>query len=291
VPPSSSPARGRPEQTAAIGDHALLSDCRTAALVTRDGVVDRWPSPRFDSPSAFSALLDPSAGHWSVQPAGPFTREGWRYVPETLVAETTLRSATGSLRPTDALAFAPGARGHEIGRVAPHALVRRAEALDGAVEVEMTCRPRLEYGLAVPEFEPCAGGAATRGGPERLHLAADRPLEARGGEARARFTLRAGERAGWTLQRAPGGFGEAPPALDPHAALDDAVAAWRSWAAEHRGYDGLHAGAVHLATLVLQGLTYQPTGAVVAAATTSLPEIPGGDATGTTATAGCATPP
>src|SRR5688572_29499848 len=110
---------------AAIGDHALLSDCRASALVTRDGVVDWWPSPRFDSASAFSALLDDDAGHWSLRPAGPST-SSWRYRPGTLVLETTMRAAGGTLRVCDALAFAPGARGHEIGRSVPHALVRVA---------------------------------------------------------------------------------------------------------------------------------------------------------------------
>src|SRR5215210_4846055 len=115
---------------AAIRDHALLSDCRTAALVTRAGAVDWWPSPRFDAPSAFSALLDDAAGHWTLRPAGRFEAT-WRYRPGTLVLETTMRAAGGTLRVTDALAFAAGARGHEIGRTVPHALVRVAEALGG----------------------------------------------------------------------------------------------------------------------------------------------------------------
>jgi GH15 family glucan-1,4-alpha-glucosidase len=121
---------------AAIRDHAFLSDCRTAALVTRDGAVDWWPAPRFDSPSAFSALLDDEAGHWSLRPRDRFDAT-WRYRPGTLVLETTMRTANGTLQVTDALAFAPGARGHEIGREAPHALVRVAEALEGTVAVEV----------------------------------------------------------------------------------------------------------------------------------------------------------
>jgi GH15 family glucan-1,4-alpha-glucosidase len=262
---------------AAIRDHALLSDSRTAALVTRAGAVDWWPSPRFDAPSAFSALLDDDAGHWTLRPAGVFEATR-RYRPGTLVLETTMRASDGTLRVTDALAFAPGARGHEIGQAVPHALVRVAEALEGDVAVELECVPRLEYGLAVPRMVEEAGGVASIGGPERLFLRGERPLRADGGRACAAFTLRAGERAGWVLHRAPGAYADAPPPLDAHDTLADTTAAWRSWSELHSGYEGVEADAVHFAGVVIQGLTYQPTGAVVAAATTSLPEDPGGDA-------------
>ena len=140
----------------------------------------------------------------------------------------------------------------------------------------LECAPRLEYGLAVPRMVEEAGGIASVGGPERVFLRGDRPLTADGGRACAAFELRAGERAGWVLHRVPGAYAQAPPALEPHAALADTTAAWRSWSDEHSGYEGEHADRVHFAARVLQGLTFQPTGAVVAAATTSLPETPGG---------------
>jgi len=260
---------------APIADHAFLSDCRTGALVTGAGVVDWWPAPRFDSPSAFSALLDDDAGHFRLRPRDPFVASR-RYLPGTLVLETTMRTAGGTLRVTDALAFAPGARGHDIGRQVPHALVRVAEGLSGEIDVELDCAPRLEYGLAVPRMVEEADGVASAGGPERVFLRGDRPLTADGGRACAGFTLRAGERAGWVLHRAPGAFAQAPPRLDPHAALEDTIAAWRSWSEQHAGYEGEHAEAVRFAPLVLQGLTFQPSGAIVAAPTTSLPERPGG---------------
>jgi GH15 family glucan-1,4-alpha-glucosidase len=176
-----------------------------------------------------------------------------------------------TLRLTDALALAPGARGHEIGREVPHAIVRRAEVLEGEVQVALECRPRLEYGLAVAEFAPCQGGVATRGGPERLFVYGDRPLRTDGATARSHFELRAGERAGFVLHRVPGAYADAPDPLDADGALDDAVLAWRSWAQQHDGYEGLHRDAVRIARLVLQGLTYRPSGGVVAAATTSRP--------------------
>jgi len=259
-----------------IRDHALLSDCRSAALVTRRGVVDWWPAPRFDSPSAFSAILDDDAGHWTLRPAAPFEAT-WRYRPGTLVLETTMRTGSGTLRVTDALAFAAGARGHDIGTSVPHALVRVVEALEGEVAVELECVPRLEYGLAVPSVVEEAGGVASVGGPERIFLRGERPLAADGSRARATFDLRAGERAGFVLHRVPGTFASPPAALDPHATLDDTTEAWRSWSAMHSGYEGAHQKAVRFAALVIQGLTYQPSGAVIAAATTSLPEVAGGD--------------
>ena len=194
--------------SAPIEDHALLSDCRSAALVDRSGSVSWWPAPRFDSASAFNALLDPDAGHWSIRPRGRFEVQR-RYLDDTLVLETTMRAAGGTLRVTDALAFAPGARGHDIGAGAPHALVRCAEVLAGEVDVEVELVPRLEYGLAVPRLVASEGGGLeTLGGPERLFLRGDRPLRPDGGSARACLRLRAGERAGWALHRVAGAYGD-----------------------------------------------------------------------------------
>ncbi|HEY1539547.1 MAG TPA: glycoside hydrolase family 15 protein [Solirubrobacteraceae bacterium] len=261
---------------AAICDHALLSDCQSAALVTRDGAIDWWPAPRFDSASAFSALLDDDAGHWTIAPDKPF-ESSWRYLPGTLVVETTMRTGSGTLRLTDALALRAGARDHEIGHAVPHALARHAEVLDGELTVRMTCAPKLEYGLAVVSFVRERGGVATLGGSERLFLRSDRPIELDAATASACVRLRAGEHAAWTLHRVAGTYATAPKRLEARETVADTVAAWRSWSAQHAGYDGLHRDRVQLASRVLQGLTYQPTGALVAAATTSLPERPGGE--------------
>lgn len=187
-----------------------------------------------------------------------------------------MRTARGTLRLTDALAFADGARGHEIGHSVPHALVRLAEVLEGEVAVDVEFVPRLEYGLAVPRVVEEAGGLATLGGPERLFLRGDRDLCPDGRSARGRFALKAGERAGWVVHRVAGPYAEAPTPIDAGGALEDTTAAWRSWSEQHSGYGGAHAEAVHLALLVVQALTYAPSGAVVAAPTTSLPEVAGG---------------
>jgi GH15 family glucan-1,4-alpha-glucosidase len=260
-----------------VAGHALLSDCQTAALVDDRGTVDWWPGPRFDGPSVFASLLDDEAGHWTICPAGEFTSER-RYLEDTMVVQTDMRTAGGVLRVTDCLAFAPGARGHQIGRDLPHALVRVAEALEGTVTVEVRLRPRPEYGLAVPRLQAHPSGLSTVGGSERLFLSGTLTLEVEGTEAHGTTELGAGERFGLVLARRPGMHAEPPAPLDPFAALQDTVAGWRSWAERHRPQTADPAGLVGRSLLVLQALTYQPSGALVAAPTTSLPERPGEDA-------------
>ena len=260
---------------AGVGDLALLSDCRTAALVTLDGSVEWWPGSRFDGPSVFSALLDPDAGHFTVRPAGRCSSRR-SYLDGTLVLETEHDTGSGVLRVTDALAFATGARGHEIGMESPDGLVRVAEAVGGDVEVEVEFVPRPEYGLAVPRLVRKGGQVVTVGGPARLFVVDGGVLESDGGSAGGRFTLHAGERRGFVVRRGEGFDAAPPPALDAEAVLADTVEAWRSWSAMHDGFEGPYRDAVLHATRVLQGLTYQPTGAVVAAPSTSLPEVPGG---------------
>jgi GH15 family glucan-1,4-alpha-glucosidase len=260
-----------------VAELALLSDCSTAALVTRHGAVEWWPGPRFDGPSTFSRLLDEDAGHFRVAPAGPSLSIERSYLDGTLVLQTEHTTEAGRMRVLDALALEPGARGHEIGLRSANALVRVMEAVDADVEVEVEYRPRLEYGLAVPRLVRERGRVVSLGGPERLFLTDDGLLEVDGGCARGKFTLRAGERRGLLLRRGPGVEATPPEPLDPFVTLEDTAAAWRSWADLHVGYEGPYAADVAHAALVLQGLTYQPTGAVVAASTTSLPEVPGGD--------------
>src|SRR6478672_9516557 len=129
-----------------IADYALLSDCRSAALVSRAGSVDWLCFPRFDGPSVFARLLDASAGHWSIHPTGEaeVTR---RYVEGTMVMETTFTTETGSVRLTDALAVGRNERGHELGAGSPSVLLRRLVGIEGEVEVELEYAPRPEYGL------------------------------------------------------------------------------------------------------------------------------------------------
>src|SRR5436309_1123962 len=129
-----------------IGEYAMLSDSSSAALVARDGSIDWLCLPRFDSPSVFGRILDPDAGHWSITPTAPFRTER-RYLPGTLVLETTFTTETGVAKVTDALVFAEGQRGHDLGYDAPHELLRSVEGISGTVEFRLELAPRTEYGL------------------------------------------------------------------------------------------------------------------------------------------------
>src|SRR4051794_9470928 len=151
-----------------IADYGLLSDCNGSALVAGDGSIDWLCLPRFDSPALFARILDPDAGHWQIAPVAEFEAER-RYLPGTLVVETTFRTATGVAKLTDALCFKPGQRGHEVGREAPHELVRLVDGVSGTVEMEMTLAPRPEYGLVRPLIRMTGEGSArTFGGPNQI---------------------------------------------------------------------------------------------------------------------------
>jgi GH15 family glucan-1,4-alpha-glucosidase len=260
-----------------IADYALLSDSHSAALASRDGSVDWLCFPRFDSPSVLARLLGPDAGHFSIRPVGEAVVQR-RYRDRTLVLETTFRTDEGIVRLVDALAVGPTDRGHGLGAGAPHALLRRVEALEGRAEIELQFAPRPEYGLTRPLLCLTQDGVATRGGPDAVALSSPVNLVSNDGLVSARFTVQAGDRVGFALQW--GRTWEEPPrtwSQDEIASrLDSTEEAWRSWADMHQTYRGYHADLVHHSGRVLQGLTFQPTGAIVAAPTTSLPESVGG---------------
>ncbi len=263
--------------TLPIADYALLSDCRSAALVSRTGSVDWLCFPRFDGPAVFARLLDDDAGHLAVGvPGAAATR---RYLDQTMALETTFRSGSGTAVLHDALAVGRNERGHELGAGSPGVLLRRLTCTDGQVEVEVEYAPRPEYGLVHPLLEPVEGGLAARGGADRLVLSAPVDLRVDGATATGRLTLRAGESAGFALHHARSW--EQPPRVwsqeEIAGRLDDTVAGWRSWSAMHQSYEGPWRELVHHSGRVLQALTFQPTGAIVAAATTSLPETVGGE--------------
>ena len=274
-------ARSATEQGAfrPIADYGLLADCRSAALVTNDGSIDWLCLPRYDSPAIFSRILDPDAGHWSIRPADEFRVER-RYVPGTLVIETTFTTDAGVVRLRDAMAFAEGQRGHELGFEAPHEIVRSVDGVSGRVAVEMELAPRAEYGLVKPLFRQEDAGGRTFGGPNRIAVRADAPAEISDATMRATFAVGEGESVGFAMRWAPVESAEAPrptPADRVAARIDHTVEAWRSWEAEHDIYEGPHKELVRLSSRILKGLTYRPTGAIVAAPTTSLPETVGGE--------------
>ncbi len=260
----------------AISDYGLLGDCQGSALVSRDGSIDWWCPPRFDAPSVFGRLLDPDAGHWTICPTGEYS-VARRYLAGAMVLETNFHCGSGDLRLTDALALGPGERGHEVGHNSPHMLLRRVEVIRGSVEVVVEVAPRPEYGLVKPHFTQTTTGWEISGGADRLTLTCGLSLTLEEGSARGTFTLGAGESTVFAL-RHRGAAGTPPPATDGAAELEDTIAAWRSWSDMHQGYRGAYREEVRRSALVLQALTYSPTGAVAAAPTTSLPEEPGGDA-------------
>ncbi len=261
-----------------IGSYGLISDCHSAALVDREGSVDWLCLPRFDSPSIFGRLLDETAGHWAIHPTDKFAAER-RYRDMTLVLETTFRTQSGVARLTDALAVGRNESGHELGAQSPHALLRTAECLEGHVELESEYAPRPEYGLIQPFLDALDDGVSGRGGASVLLLSSSVPLTIDGGCARARFTLEAGETATFAMQHRSTSEAAAQhwSANEVIARIADTSAAWHSWSEMHQRYDGPWRDLVHQSGRVLQALTYFPTGAIVAAPTTSLPEAIGGE--------------
>ncbi len=261
-----------------ISDYGFLSDCHSAALVDRNGSVDWWCVPRFDSPSVFGRLLDADAGHWTLSPAGAFDSRR-SYLQDTLVLRTVFSTATGEVAVTDALAFEPGARGHDIGLRSPHVLLRRVEGLSGTVEMASELAPRMEYGRTEPHLLAGPEGVVARGGPVRLSCTGPVAWTCRDGAARARFTVAASESVQLRLAYLRSFAADPYTSSEPSGreCLEDTVEAWQSWAERHVSYDGSFPDEVRRSSIVLQGLTYQPSGAVVAAATTSLPERMGGE--------------
>jgi alpha,alpha-trehalase len=262
-----------------IAEYGLLADCNSAALVARDGSIDWLCLPRYDSGSVFGRILDPEAGHWSIRPTGSFTSSR-RYLPGTLVVETTFVTETGTVKLTDALVFADGQRGHDLGFDAPHELVRSVEGVSGEVELVFELAPRTEYGLVRPLFRKEGDGGRTFGGPNRISVRAGVLVEIEDVNMRATFVVAAGEQVGFSVRWIPVEAHEPPPPTAPDAVaarIADTVEGWRSWEADHDIYEGPHRDLVRLSSRVLKGLTYRPTGAIVAAPTTSLPETVGGE--------------
>jgi GH15 family glucan-1,4-alpha-glucosidase len=267
-----------------IGSYGFLSDCHTSALVSYDGLVEWLCLPRFDSPSAFAALLDRGAGHFELKPRDVIVPISRRYEPGTLVIETTWVTDTGWVVVHDALTIGdwveqegPGSRPrteHE----SDHSLLRTMTCIDGEVEMAMECVPRFAYGAEAASWSSGALGEATAGGDGLdLRLTSDMELAIEDGTARGAVRLRENETAFCALtwgENQLGGPRSAPEALER---LDSTEDFWRKWLRDGDFPD--HPWRIHLqrSALVLKGLTYAPSGAILAAPTTSLPESPGGE--------------
>ena len=261
-----------------IADYGLLADCNAAALVDGDGSIGWLCLPRYDSPAVFAQILDPEGGYWLIKPTGACRSER-RYLPGTLVIETTFATEFGTVKLIDAMAFAEGQRRHELGFGAPHLILRLVEGILGDVELSFELAPRPEYGLVKPLFRASERGGRTFGGPNQVVVSSGVPTAIEDSTMVATFKVSAGERVGFALQWSPP-EGPAPESFSPDevpARIADTVEAWRSWEAEHDIYRGRHRELVRVSSRVLKGLTYRPTGAIVAAPTTSLPETVGGE--------------
>jgi GH15 family glucan-1,4-alpha-glucosidase len=261
-----------------IDDYALLSDRHSAALVSRDGSIDWLCMPHFDSPSVFARLLGDDAGHWSIGATGA-TTVSRRYLGRTMVLETTFRTPTGVLTVVDALALGDGNRGHELGTGSPHILLRCAMCTAGRVEIDVEYSPRPEYGLIYPLISAVEGGVRAVGGADVLVLSCAIPMDIARSSARVRATLSEGQRLEFALHhgtRAERGVARVWSQHEIARLLEGTISAWESWSELHQSYEGPWRDLVHQSGRVLQALSFQPTGAICAAATTSLPETVGG---------------
>jgi GH15 family glucan-1,4-alpha-glucosidase len=270
-----------------IADYAFLSNCHTGALVAPDGAIDWLCVPRFDSPSVFGSLLDREAGSFRFGPFGinhPTTRI---YEPGTNVLATTWKSPSGWILVRDALTIGP--RDHED-EITPHTrppadddadhlLVRTVLCLEGRVEVELVCEPDFDYGRLPAEWTAVDGGrhaADASGAGQTIRLRSDLALGIEGNRVRARHVLGPGERAYCALSWAEG-LAAPKNADEAEARIAATIRYWRDWLGEARIPDHRFRDPIQRSALTIKGLTYMPTGAAVAALTTSLPETPGGE--------------
>ena len=247
-----------------LEDYALIGDTHTAALVGRNGSIDWLCLPRFDSGACFSAMLgEPSHGRWLLSPAVRYkTRRAYR--PDTLVLETEYEVDTGAVRVVE---FMTPRRG-------PARVVRLVEGLRGVVPMHMELNLRFDYGVAVPWLRPGRRSVTAVAGPDAVELRTDVPLEVATGLVTADLQVRAGDRASFSLMWHRSH--EDPPAkIDPWDAARSATRYWRDWASQCT-YRGEWRDAVMRSLITLKALTYRPTGGIVAAPTTSLPEELGG---------------
>jgi alpha,alpha-trehalase len=288
-------ASSEPPQSAAapspfppIADYAFLSNCHTGALVAPDGAIDWLCVPAFDSQSIFGSLLDREAGFFRFGPFNISHPAARQYEPGTNVLVTTWKTPSGWVVVSDALTMGPDT-GEDV--VTPHTrppadddaehmLVRTVECIDGHVELELVCEPAFDYGRSPAEWTLVDGdrGAAdaTTGDGMTIRLRSDLALGIEGSRVRGRHLLQAGEKAFCALSWADG-LVTPTDTTDAAARIDYTTSFWRRWLGRARIPDHRWRDPLARSALAIKGLTYMPTGAAVAALTTSLPETPGGE--------------
>ena len=250
---------------ALIEDYGLIGDLQTAALVSRHGCIDWLCLPRFDSGAVFAALLgDSENGHWTIQPAGEFRSPGRRYVLDTLVLETDLETSSGAVRLID---FMPP-RGETPD------VVRIVEGVRGRVEMRMELVLRFDYGSIIPWVRNLDGTLVGVAGPDAVSLRTPLRLEGRDMRTYAAFTVAEGDRVPFVLTWFPS-HRPLPEPVEPEEALTETLRYWADWTGRCDHVGDWHDD-IHRSLLTLKALTYGPTGGIVAAPTTSLPEALGG---------------
>jgi alpha,alpha-trehalase len=270
-----------------IADYAFLSNCHTSALMAPDGSVDWLCVPRFDSPSMFGTLLDRQAGSFRLGPFGINVPTARIYEPGTNILATTWNTPTGWVVVRDALTMGPWHHEDEItphtrppaDDDADHMLVRTIVCIEGNVEVELICDPDFDYGR-LPATWSLSGDdrhrAEARGGELTIRLQTDMALGLEGDWVRARHTLEQGEKAYCALSWAEG-WRHRRTSTRRTRAWPRPGGSWRRWLGRARLPDHRWREPIQRSALAIKGLTYMPTGATVAAPTTSLPETPGGE--------------
>jgi alpha,alpha-trehalase len=272
-----------------IADYAFLSDCEVCALVAPSGNVEWMCLPRFDGPSIFGAMLDRDAGGFRLAPVDTSVPAGQRYLPGTMVLETTWGTRTGWVIVRDVLLIGPWHHDDERSNThrrsptdndADHVLLRTMRCVNGRVEMHLECEPRVDYGRKSVTWEyagPGYGKAVGRAedDPVELTLSTDLRIGFEGGRARARTTLRDGDTAFVALSWSDHGGPETYD--DAYHRLVFTADYWHEWLSHGEFPDHPWRTYLQRSALTLKGLTYAPTGAMIAAATTSLPETPGGE--------------
>jgi GH15 family glucan-1,4-alpha-glucosidase len=250
---------------APIEDYALIGDTHTAGLVSREGSIDWLCLPRFDSPACFAALLgDEGNGRWLLTPAGPVREVRRRYQGDTLVLETEHHTDDGVVRVVDCMP--PRQQDPDVARV--------VEGVRGRVPMRMELIIRFDYGSVVPWVRRVDGALHAIAGPDSVWLRTPVAVHGENLTTVAEFTIAEGERLPFMLTW-HASHQRAPRRIDPIRAVDDSEAWWGEWASRI-SYEGGWQDAVIRSLLTLKALTYAPTGGIVAAPTTSLPEALGG---------------
>ncbi len=266
------------DRTPTIADYALLGNCQGSALVSRAGSIDWTCLPSFDSPALFARILGEPGGYWSISPVEP-AEATRRYVEDTMVLETQFRTESGVALLTDFMPLHPGDRHNDIGLHSPAGLIRIVECTEGSMQLDVEIAIRPEFGLTTPLVRPTSPGTwRTRGGPIAVAVSTDAALELRGPVMHARLVLSSGDRTAFALHT-DDPWGPEPPEHTPEAivaARDSTIAGWQSWSEKLVGYEGPYGSLLRRSAVVLRALNYAPTGAIVAAPTTSLPEEIGG---------------